>query len=349
MLAGIASIALTVLMFFPATWLSSMVENQTAGRLTLGDARGTLWRGSAFIGGAASGSDPVAALLPGRFSWRLSPMVLLGSVDAELENSDALSQPVSVTGNWHQWQVSPGAILLPAERLAALGAPLNTIQPSGRMRLSWGPLQLLRQNGKIEMTGAMNLALNDIGSRLSPVKPLGSYDLALDWHGSQAHGDSQHDQGADAVEWFRDVCRRTLAVLRHGASRGGAGRPAGEFPESAGTTPQGRRQGCYRARVQMIKDKSTMDKMPELMHTMTAWRCWSAIMVMLCAMTAVHPAHAQDSGRDEPGQTNAGSGPGNTPAPPVTPVEKETATALQTRIADRIPARLISSMRISNR
>ena len=45
--------------------------------LTLGDARGTLWHGSAFIGGAAGVNDPVTPLLPGRFSWRLSPAVLL--------------------------------------------------------------------------------------------------------------------------------------------------------------------------------------------------------------------------------------------------------------------------------
>ena len=186
LLAGIASIALTVMMFFPASWVTAMVENQTAGRLTLGDAHGTLWRGSAFIGGAASGSDPLTPLLPGRFSWRLSPLVLLGSVDAELENAEALSQPISVKGNWHQWQVSPGAILLPAERLAALGAPLNTVQPSGQMRLSWEPLQLTRQNGTIGMAGTMHLEMNDLASRLSPVKPLGSYDLALDWHGTQA-------------------------------------------------------------------------------------------------------------------------------------------------------------------
>lgn len=186
LLAGIVSIALTMLMFFPAAWLASMVEKQTAGRLTLGDAHGTLWRGSAFIGGAASGSDPLTPLLPGRFSWRLSPMVLLGDVDAELENDAALSQPVTVTGNWHQWKVSPGAILLPAERLAALGAPLNTIQPSGQMRLSWELLQLTLQNKNIGIVGAMKLEINDIGSRLSPIKPLGSYDLEFDWHGSQA-------------------------------------------------------------------------------------------------------------------------------------------------------------------
>ena len=185
-LAGMVSVALTALAFFPATWLAALLEMQTAGRLTLGDAQGTLWRGSAFIGAAPGSNDPVAALLPGRFAWRLSPTVLLGRVAAELENAAALSRPVKVTGSWHQWQVSPAAITLPAERLAALGAPLNTLQPSGQMRLSWQLLQLTRQNGKIEMTGTMNLEMNDIASRLSPIKPLGGYDLQLDWHGLQA-------------------------------------------------------------------------------------------------------------------------------------------------------------------
>jgi len=185
-LAGMVSVVFTMLVFFPATWMTTMIEKQTAGRLTLGEARGTLWRGSAFIGGAVNGDSPITPLLPGRFSWRLSPMVLLGRLDAELENSEALSQPVSVKGGWQQWQVSPGKILLPAERLAALGAPLNTIQPSGRMLLSWDMLQLTQQNGKVEMAGSMNLAMIDLGSRLSPVRPLGSYDLVIDWQGTQA-------------------------------------------------------------------------------------------------------------------------------------------------------------------
>ena len=185
-LVGILTIAVTVLAFFPATWLATIVETQTDGRLTLGDAQGTLWNGSAFIGGAASGNEALTPLLPGRFSWRLSPRVLLGRVDAELENAAALSQPVKVTGTWSEWQVSPAAILLPAERLAALGAPLNTVQPSGQMRLSWEPLQLALQDGKIGMSGSMNLAMKDIASRLSPIKPLGSYNLATVWQGQQA-------------------------------------------------------------------------------------------------------------------------------------------------------------------
>jgi general secretion pathway protein N len=185
-MAGMVSVALTALAFLPATWMSALLEQHTGGRLTLGDAQGTLWRGSAFIGGAPSGADPVTPLLPGRFSWRLSPLVLLGRVDVELENPAALSQPIQITGSWYQWEVSPAAILLPAERLSGLGAPLNTVQPSGQMRLSWNPLQLVRQDGKVDLTGLMNLEMSEIASRLSPVKPLGAYNLAMDWRGQGA-------------------------------------------------------------------------------------------------------------------------------------------------------------------
>lgn len=185
-LAGMISVAFTTLAFLPASWMATIVETQSAGRLTLGDAQGTLWRGSAFIGGASGSNDPVTPLLPGRFFWRLSPMVLLGSVDAELENNAALSQPFTITGNWNQWHVSPSAVSLPAERLAALGSPLNTVQPSGRMQLSWTPMQLAWHEGMMEVTGSMDLKLNDIASRMSPVKPLGDYNLSLDWRGQKA-------------------------------------------------------------------------------------------------------------------------------------------------------------------
>ena len=186
LLAGFISIAFTVLVFSPAAWMMVLVESASAGRFTLGDAQGTLWRGSAFIGASPGGNHPASPLLPGRFSWQLSPMLLLGVVDARLENADALSKPVSVTGNWHQWLVSPATILLPAERLVALGAPLNTLQPSGQMQLAWQSLQFTEQNGKIGMDGTMNLEIDDLSSRMSPVKPLGSYNLALNWHGNQA-------------------------------------------------------------------------------------------------------------------------------------------------------------------
>ncbi len=180
------AVAITVLLFLPAAWMAPILEKQSGGRLTLGDPQGSIWRGAGFIGAAPSGLDPVTPLLPGRFSWRLSPLALVGLVDATLSNPEALTQPVQITGSWSQWQVSPGAILMPAQRLVALGAPLNTIVPSGAMRLSWTVLQLQRQGQQVDLTGSMQLELNDIASRLSPIKPLGAYRLQMDWQGQQA-------------------------------------------------------------------------------------------------------------------------------------------------------------------
>jgi general secretion pathway protein N len=180
------AVAVTVLVFLPAAWLGPMVERQTAGRLTLGDAQGTLWRGSAFIGGAAGEGGSVTPLLPGRFSWRLSPLVLFGQVSMELANDKALAQPVRITGSWSQWQVSAGELLLPAEGLAGLGAPLNTLAPSGVIKLSWNLLDIARQGQTVAVQGRTVLSLTDMGSRMSPIKPLGSYEMAMDWRGQRA-------------------------------------------------------------------------------------------------------------------------------------------------------------------
>lgn len=186
-LAAVAlTVALTVLAFLPASWLGPVVEGQTGGRLTLGDAQGTLWRGSAFIGGAPGEGGAVTPLLPGRFTWRLSPLVLLGRVDLQLENAQALSQPVNLRGSWSQWEVSPAALKLPAERLAGLGAPLNTLAPSGQMELSWTTLGLERMGQAVAVKGRTVLAMTDMGSRMAPIKPLGSYELAFDWRGQAA-------------------------------------------------------------------------------------------------------------------------------------------------------------------
>jgi general secretion pathway protein N len=186
LLAAALSVVVTVIVFWPASWLALALEQQTGGRLTLGDAQGTLWRGSAFIGAAPGANDPVTPLLPGRFAWRLSPLVLAGQVEAQLDNPAALSQPLQVTGSWREWQVSADSIALPAERLAGLGAPLNTLAPSGQMLLSWNQLQLSRHGNSLDVRGRMTMEMDQIASRLSPIKPLGAYRMALDWQGQQA-------------------------------------------------------------------------------------------------------------------------------------------------------------------
>lgn len=182
----VVAVLATVLAFLPASWLGPLVERQTGGRLTLGDAQGTLWNGSAFVGGAPGEGGAVTPLLPGRFAWRLSPLLLLGQVHMEVENPEALARPVRIDGDWSQWQVSSGELMLPAAGLAGLGAPLNTLAPTGTIRLSWNTLDLLRQPNTVAVQGRTVLSLSDMGSRMSPIQPLGSYEMTFDWRGTQA-------------------------------------------------------------------------------------------------------------------------------------------------------------------
>ena len=190
--AALLMVIVTVVVMLPAAWLAPVVEKQTGGRFSLGDAEGSLWQGSAFLGVVSAGEKsamtrvPLMPLLPGRFYWRLSPMLLLGRVDMRIDNRDVLTQPVNLQGNWHQWTLTPSALQLPAERLSALGAPLNTLKPSGRMRLSWEMLTLSSMPVGITIDGPMQLDMTEIASALSPVKPLGDYQLQLDWRGALA-------------------------------------------------------------------------------------------------------------------------------------------------------------------
>jgi general secretion pathway protein N len=194
-LAGLLSVLITLIALFPIAYLVPIIEAQTQGRISLGDAQGTLWNGSAFIGSAASSSEPITPLLPGRFNWHISPLILLGSVNADLSNSESLSEPLHISGNWHEITISNAALNLPAARLSSLGAPLNTLQPSGQMRLSWQGLRVALLAGEVQFGGVMNLSMQNIASRLSPIKPLGAYNLEFIWHGARADVSLTSPQG----------------------------------------------------------------------------------------------------------------------------------------------------------
>ncbi len=228
-LAALLVAAITALASLPAAWLVPLVERQTRGQLSLGDPQGSVWHGSAFIGIAGASDEALVPLLPGRFEWTLSPLALVGIVDASLQNPRALDQPLSINGSWRRWQLGAAGIRLPAERLAALGAPLNTVQPSGQMQLSWPALTLMRTDQGLAIDGRMRLEMTEIASALSPVKPLGAYRMQFDWQGNKARINLESLSGPLMLEgsgsivngrlqfsgqaWAREGEEQRLAVL----------------------------------------------------------------------------------------------------------------------------------------
>jgi general secretion pathway protein N len=185
--AGAACGALLALLAFaPASWLAAAAGHYSGQRLVLGEARGTVWNGSAvpvLTGGADSRS---AALLDnGRLAWRI------GLQGAALQLR--LRQPCCIPDEAVlllgpglgrlTLQLQPGRGPIgewPAAWLAGLGAPWNTLQPSGTLRLSSSGLRAEGAAGRWRLAGNADLELRDLGTAMAPLERLGSYRLHLD-------------------------------------------------------------------------------------------------------------------------------------------------------------------------
>ncbi len=185
--------ACAVVVFAPAAWLAKAVAAGSQQRLLLADARGTVWNGSAvpvLTGGADSRS---AAVLPGRVDWTLG----LHGLGLEFR----LRQPCCMTSEV-VLQLRPGLGRLgvqlvrsadalgewPAAWLAGLGAPWNTLQLAGTLRLSSPGLSLDMAAGRWRIVGQADLELNDIQSPLATLDRLGSYRVQVVGAGAADQG-----------------------------------------------------------------------------------------------------------------------------------------------------------------
>lgn len=178
--AAIMSMVVTNVVYLPAAWLVPMLERQTQGRISLTDVQGSLWHGSAVVGAAASDDEALSPLLPGRCTWRISPWLLLGSIDITLDNAAMTAKPVAIRGRWTQWEVGPARLEVPATGLTAFGAPMNTLQPDGVIRASWSVLRFHYAGAQWIVDGTVQVDVTEVTSALSAVRPLGAYRLDID-------------------------------------------------------------------------------------------------------------------------------------------------------------------------
>ena len=167
--------------FAPAAWLARGVQAATNGHVLLADAQGSVWRGSAqlFLTGGEGTQD--AASLPGRMLWQFSPAWGGANMHVELPCCAEQTMQIQLTPGWQRSgvQISQAAINLPAQWLAGLGAPWNTLDPRGQLTLSTQNLKIDWAAGRMSLQGAAQLDLLAVSSRLSTLSPLGDYRLQL--------------------------------------------------------------------------------------------------------------------------------------------------------------------------
>ena len=171
--------------FAPAHWLAAGLAQATGGRVLLQAARGSVWNGSAQLVVAGGAGSHDAATLPSRLSWQLRPVA--GGLRLRVSAPCCLAQPLALV---LQPQWGGGAVQVedtppqapsrwPAALLAGLGTPWNTLQVEGELQLSTQGLVLRWAHRRLHVDGQAELVAQRMASRLSPLRPLGSYRLTL--------------------------------------------------------------------------------------------------------------------------------------------------------------------------
>lgn len=170
------------LQWAPAVWLQRALHAATDGRVQLRDSQGTLWQGSAQLGFTGGSGSSDGLRLPGRVHWHLQTGWGQLRLALQADCCMAQAQQLSLTPGLRGWRLALQASqsTWPAALLVGLGTPWNTVQLQGPLQLSTPGLVLVSTLDRLTVEGSLQLDMPQLASRLSTLRPLGSYRLQLD-------------------------------------------------------------------------------------------------------------------------------------------------------------------------
>lgn len=241
---GLLGLTLATAFWAPARWLAWGVSYASQGQVQLLDPRQGVWNGSAqlVLSGGSGSRDPQA--LPGRLNWRIQPswtgLQLFWLADCCMAQMAKVQVQLGLSTL--QVQVSDHSARWPMALLTGLGAPWNTLQPDGQLDMRTEAMQLQWSQGRMQMKGQARLDVQHLSSRLSTLKPIGSYRLQL----------SGTPQGTATPNLQLSTLQGPLLMSGQGQWVGGRLRFTGEASAQAGHEAalsnllniMGRRQGA---------------------------------------------------------------------------------------------------------
>ena len=184
-IGGLLGLLVALITFAPARWLASSVTSATQGQLQLLNARGTVWNGQAdvvFTGGDGSRTQTA---LPQGIQWQLAPRWASGvpSAGLQLMAPCCTPEPINLTFiprfGGAELRIAQSTSLWPAELLSGLGTPWNTLRVEGQLALQTDGMVLRWDEGRTTLHGEAAIEALDVASRLSTLRPLGSYRMTM--------------------------------------------------------------------------------------------------------------------------------------------------------------------------
>ena len=177
----VVGLLLATVLFAPARWLAGWVAQASDGHVQLADTRGTVWDGSGRLVLTGGKGSTAAAALPGRLQWAIGPR--WNGAAARLYTDCCMTQAMVVRARLRLGglaiDVGDSQSRWPAEVATGLGTPWNTLQLEGELQLSTRGLSVEWTEGRPVVTGRAELLALRVASRLSTLRPMGSYRITL--------------------------------------------------------------------------------------------------------------------------------------------------------------------------
>lgn len=165
----------------PATLLDAGLREASEGRVRLAEARGTLWSGAGRLEIRDAGARAAVAK---RVAWRLEPGSLLRARLSYAITLEAPARAFPASLSWSGVELANAELTLPA---SALGLGVESLAPlglSGDVLVRVAALSVSRD----ALRGSAVLHWRAAGSALTPVSPLGDYEVRLDGAGATVRG-----------------------------------------------------------------------------------------------------------------------------------------------------------------
>jgi general secretion pathway protein N len=167
--------------FAPAQWLALALSSLSDERIQLTQTEGSLWHGSArlVLAGGAGSRDAVA--LPGRVAWQLRPSWRGAQLAVSAPCCTQQDGTVTVSAVWGGADINmvlPNS-QWPATLLAGLGTPWNTLALDGTLTAQSRGMDIALREGRATLAGDAQFDLIQASSRLSTLKPIGSYRVLI--------------------------------------------------------------------------------------------------------------------------------------------------------------------------
>lgn len=184
-LAAFLGLLLAVLFYAPARWLTQAITSASEGQLKLVNARGTVWNGRADLLLTGGDGSRTETALPEGVRWTLAAQLSAGmpALAVHLSAPCCTPRPLPFTlkPTWGGAELKVDAFdsRWPAELLVGLGTPWNTLRIEGQLVLQSSGLTLRWDQGRANLQGGLMIDSLDVASRLSTLRPLGSYRMEL--------------------------------------------------------------------------------------------------------------------------------------------------------------------------